>query len=70
MCSLNAETAHHFWLKSHNYNEHRDLLFQTLNPILLANDINHRNDRQLVRILLYDHENSNFMQTKFYSTQP
>ena len=47
-----------------SYNEHRHLLFQTLNPILLANDINHRNDCELVRLLLYGHE-----KLKFHVTQ-
>ena len=56
-CSLNAETTQHFLLKCPSYAEHR--LFQTLNPILLANDINHRNDCELVR-LLYGHEKLKF----------
>ena len=56
VCSLNAETTQHFLLKYPGYNEHRHLLLQTLNPILLANDINHRNDCELVRLLLSAHE--------------
>ena len=60
-CSVNAETTHHFLSKCPGYNEHRHLLFQTLNPILLANDINHRNDCELVKPLLYGHEKLKFL---------
>ena len=59
-CSLNVETTQHFLLQYPSYNEHRHLLFQTLNPILLANDINHRNDCELVRLLLYGNEKLKF----------
>ena len=59
-CSVNTETRH-FLLKCPGYNEHRHLLFQTLNPILLANDINHRNDCELVKPLLYGHEKLKFL---------
>ena len=55
-CLLNAETTQHFLLECPNYNVHRHHLFQTLNPILLVNNINHQNDLELVRLLLYGHE--------------
>ena len=58
--SLNADTNPHFLLKCPSYNEHRQLLFQTLNPILLANNINHRNDCEFMRLLLYGNEKLNF----------
>ena len=64
VCSLNADTKllkcssynehRHLLFQCSSCNEHRHLLFQTLNPIL-ANDINFRNDCELVR-LLYGHE--------------
>ena len=59
-CLLNAETTQHFLLKCPNYNEHRHHLFQILNPIMLANDINQLQDRELVRLVLYGHEKFSF----------
>ena len=56
VCSLNAETTQHFMLKCPNYNEHRLNLFQTINPILLANNMYNLSDSELVRFLLYGHE--------------
>ena len=55
-CFLNSESTQHFLLKCPNYNDDRHHLFQTLNTILLTNDINHLNDLELVRLLLYGHE--------------
>ena len=52
----NAETMQHFLLKCPIYNIHRLSLFQTLNPTLLANDLQNLNDREMVRLLLYGHE--------------
>ena len=59
-CLLNVETTQHFLLKCPNYNEHRHHLFQIINPVLLVNDINHQDDCDLVRLLLYGHEKFNF----------
>ena len=50
------ETTQHFLLKCHIYNEHRLDLFQTLNPILLANGLYHLNDSAMVHLLLYGDE--------------
>ena len=59
-CLLNVETTQHFLLKCPNYNVHRQNLFQIVNTILLANDINHLNDLELVRLLLYGHDKLTF----------
>ena len=42
-CTL-SETTQHFLLKCPIYNVHRLILFQTLNPILLANGLQDLND--------------------------
>ena len=52
----NAETTQHFLLKCPIYNVQRLNVFQTVNPILLANDLQNLNDREMVRLLLYGHE--------------
>ena len=52
----NAETTQHFLLKCPIYNVQRLDVFQTVNPILLANDLQNLNDREMVRLLLYGHE--------------
>ena len=54
------ETTQHFILKCHIYNEHRLDLFQTLNPILLANGLYHLNDSAMVHLLLYGDEKLQF----------
>ena len=56
----NAETTQHFLLKCPLYIVHRLNFFQTINPILLANDLLNLNDREMVRLLLYGHENLPF----------
>ena len=45
-----------FLLKCHIYDEHRFDLFQTINPILLANDMYHPNDSEIIHLLLYGDE--------------
>ena len=56
LCTLNAKTTQHFLLNCPPYNDHRLNYFQTVNLILLMNNINHLNDSELVRILLYGYE--------------
>ena len=51
-----AETTQHFLLKCHIYEENRFDLFQTINPILLANDMYHPNDSEIINLLLYGDE--------------
>ena len=52
----NAETTQHFLLKCPIYNVQRLQVFQTVYHILLANDLQKLNDREMVRLLLYGHE--------------
>ena len=52
----NAEIIQHFLLKCPIYNVQRLNVFQTVNPILLANDLQNLNDREMVRLLLYGHD--------------
>ena len=53
VCRRNAETTQHFLLNCPIYNVQRLIVFQTVNPILLANDLQNLNDREMVRLLLY-----------------
>ena len=55
-CTMDAETTRHFLLKCPIYDEYRDDLHQTLNPILMANNMHNLNDNNLERLLLYGHE--------------
>ena len=57
---MNAETTEHFLLKCPIYNAHRLSLFQTLNPILLDNNLYNLNDIEMGSLLLYGHEKLSF----------
>ena len=54
------ETTKHFLLKCPIYNIHRLSLFQTLNPILLANNLHQLNDNEMSSLLLYGHKKVQF----------
>ena len=56
----NAETTQHFLLNCPIYDTLRINLLQTLNPILVMNDLQHLNDKEMTRILLYGHEKLSF----------
>ena len=55
-CTVNAETSHHFLIHCPNFIEHRRKLFETLNPIMLENNLRFIDDKNLVHLLLYGHE--------------
>ena len=59
-CNLNAENTQHFLLKCPNYNAQRKVLFETLNPIVLSNNIHNLNDNRMVHLLLYGYEKLKF----------
>ena len=52
-CLLNVESTEHFLLKCPNYLEHRRKLFETVNQILQAFNVNYPNDCKFLRLLLY-----------------
>ena len=62
---LNKETTGHFRLKCPNFNEQRNELFRTVNPIMLANNMHHLNDNEMVCLFLYGGE-----KLKSYENQP
>ena len=55
-CRLDAETSQHFLLHCPIFIEQRRNLFQTINPILLANNMRFLEDKNLMQLLLYGHE--------------
>ena len=55
-CKRNAETSEHFIFHCPFYTDQRRVLFQTLNPILLENDLRFLDDKSLLNLLLYGHE--------------
>ena len=63
-CSSYAETTNHFLLKCSNFNLNRKELFQTVNPILVTNNMYPLSDNELVRILLYGHEKLQYRENK------
>ena len=63
-CLLNVESTEHFLLKCPNYLEHRCQLFETVNQIQQANNVNYLNDRKFLRLLLYGDENLPFEANK------
>ena len=55
-CKRSAETNEHLLFHWPLYTEQRRVLLQTLNPILLANDLRFLDDQSLLHLLLYGHE--------------
>ena len=64
LCNIGAETTQHFLLKCPIFNTQRNLLFQAVNPVIMANNMNNLNDRDMVKLFLYGHE-----KLKFYENQ-
>ena len=58
-CALNDETTSHFLLECPTFTYHRNILFRTINPILLLNDLDDIRGNNMVRLLLYGHEKFN-----------
>ena len=56
LCNTGAETAQHFLLNCPIFRNQCHVLFQTINPILLANNLQHLPDSALVKFLLYGHD--------------
>ena len=54
-CSLNAETSNHFFLHCPNFTAQRQILFQTINPLLFAYSMRFLDDKILLDLLLYGH---------------
>ena len=77
---LNEETTGHFILKYPNFNEQRNELFRNVDPIMLANNMCHLNDSEMVSLFLYgdeklnSYENQTILKTtinsRLYSKQP
>ena len=59
-CTEDAETSDHFLLHCPNFIEHRRKLFETLNPILLVNNLRDLDDKNLVLLLLYGNKKFKF----------
>ena len=51
-----AETSHHYLLHCPDFTNHRNVLFQVLNPVMFANNMRFLDDQSLVHLLLYGHE--------------
>ena len=58
------ETTLHVLWKCTIHNEFRPILFQTLHPILLLNDMTNLSDSEIVHILLYGHEKFIFYENR------
>ena len=56
-CKRSGETSHHFFLHCSLYIDQRRALFQTLNPIMEAKNLQFVDDKALVNLLLYGHDN-------------
>ena len=55
-CLITAETTHHFLLNCSIYNDSRRDLFDVINPIIRENGLPFLDDSQLIRLLLYGHD--------------
>jgi len=60
-CSHQAETSQHYLLHCPLFVEQRNNLFQTVNPILLENNMRFLDDKHMVHLLLYGHEKVKFL---------
>ena len=56
LCSTSAETTPHFLLHCPNFINQRRELFQTLNPVILENNLPFLDDKSMVHLLLYGHD--------------
>ena len=63
-CTIDAETTEHYFLYCPHFNEQRRLLFQTINPLLLANNTRFLEDKDLIHLLLYGYEDINLESNK------
>ena len=63
-CTLHAESTNHFLLRCPNYNLYRHEMFQIINPILMAKNMYPLTESKLMHILLYGHEEYQFLENK------
>ena len=57
LCQTLPETTDHFLLNCDLFTEARHEMFDVVNPILVSNNLELDNNIQLVKLLLYGHEN-------------
>ena len=61
---LTAQTTGHFILKCPNFNEQRNELCRTVNPIVLANNMHHLTESEMVHLFHYGDEKLKFYENK------
>ena len=64
LCTQNAETTHHFLLECPIFTIHRQELLETIDPILILNDLENISDCNKVHLLLYGHDKFNFTENR------
>ena len=63
-CTLDVETTRHFLLVCPLYSTQRDTLMETINPLLILNDLEEITEVNLVKLLLYGHDSFNLFENK------
>ena len=64
LCSMHAETTSHFLLECPNFTAHRQEFLETIDSILILNDLENISDRNKVHLILYGHDKLNFAENR------
>ena len=65
VCQTGAETTTHYFLECSMYNEMREELMNSINPLLFLNDLDNIENDGLVKFLLYGHDRLNTHENNF-----
>ena len=63
-CSANCESTKHYLLECPLHDQPRQILLNSLNPLLFLNDLDNITNDQLVHLLLYGHDSLDFYENK------
>ena len=63
-CALNVETSQHYLLHCSMFIDHRNELFQTVNPIIMGYGLPFLDDKALLHLLLYGNESFTLLENQ------
>lgn len=63
-CTLNCESTKHYFLECPLHRVPRTFLLNSINPLLLLNDLEDISNDQLVLLLLYGHESLTYYENR------
>ena len=63
-CTLGAETTLHFFIDCPLHRTHRSTLLNSINPLLIMNDLEDISNNDLVQLLLYGHDSLTYFENQ------